>query len=33
MKIIFYAIAAIVIVGMARTLGPDVSRYMKIRSM
>ena len=33
MKIVFFAFAAIVIVGMAYSLGPDVARYMKIKSM
>jgi hypothetical protein len=33
MKIVFFAVAAIVIVGMAYSLGPDVARYMKIKSM
>jgi hypothetical protein len=33
MKIVFFAVAAIVIAGMAYSLGPDVVRYMKIKSM
>jgi hypothetical protein len=33
MKIVFCALVAIVIVGMAYSLGPDVARYMKIKSM
>jgi hypothetical protein len=33
MKIVFCAVAAVVILGMAYSLGPDVARYMKIKSM
>jgi hypothetical protein len=33
MKIAIYAIAAVVVLGVAYSLGPDIARYMKIKSM
>jgi hypothetical protein len=33
MKIAFYVVAAIVLAGIAYSLGPDTARYLKIRSM
>jgi hypothetical protein len=33
MKIALYSVAAIVVFGIAYTLGPDLARYLKMRSM
>lgn len=33
MKFAFFAAAALFALGIAYSLGPDISRYMKIKSM
>jgi hypothetical protein len=33
MRLAFYIVTAVVVLGAAYTLGPDFVRYLKIRSM